>query len=85
MATTAMVAAATIALGACGGGGGGGGTASGGGFVDGTEVPVGVEQGIKDVIAFARQLIAATSETSEPVLLGNAKLATSESDEPADL
>ncbi|KQP18304.1 hypothetical protein [Pseudorhodoferax sp. Leaf267] len=83
--TAAALAASTLlALGACGGGGGddNGGSS---GFVEGTDVPVGVEQRITDVIAFARQLIAGTSETTEPAVLGNAKLATDDTADPVDL
>lgn len=86
LAGTALLTLAAIGLSGCGGGGGGdGGTASGGGFVAGTEVPVAAEQNVGDVIAFAKRQIAATSESSEPVSIGNAKLATSESDDPADI
>jgi hypothetical protein len=73
-----------LALAGCGGGsddGGGGGSA----VVDGTDVPVGVEQNVDDTVAFAKRLIAQTSESSEPLVLGNAKVATSETAEPAEL
>lgn len=79
-----LALAGLLALGGCGGGGdddGGGG----GAVVGGTDVPVGVEQSIDDVIAFAKRLIAGTSESSEPVVLGNAQLATNDTAEPADL
>ncbi len=77
-------AAACLVLAACGGGGGGGGSANGGN-VPGTDVPVAVQTSIDDVIAFAKSLIANTSETSEPVAIEGATLATSETDEPASL
>jgi len=81
----ALAAACAVALTACGGGGGGGATVGAGGVVEGSDVPVGVEQSVSDVVAFAKRLIGMTSETSEPVLLGNAKPATSETDGPEDL
>ena len=79
-------AAACIVLAGCGGGGSDeadGGGASGN--VPGTDVPVAVQTRIDDVIAFAKSLIAGTSETSEPVAIEGATLATSETDEPAGL
>ena len=85
----ALAAACAVALTACGGGGGGdgngGGTVGAGGVVEGTDVPVGVEQAVGNVIAFAKKLLASTSESGDPVVLGNAKLATSELDDPEDL
>jgi hypothetical protein len=78
--------AAVALLAACGGGGGGdGGGGGGGGFVAGTDVPVGAEKNVGDVIAFARQQIAATSDSTEPVVLGDAKLATDDAADPVDL
>jgi hypothetical protein len=82
----AATAAVVALLAACGGGGGGGsGDSGGGGFVAGTDVPTGVQQNIGDVIAFAKQLIAGTSDSSDPVVLGDATLATDDAAEPADL
>ena len=54
-------------------------------LVVGTDVPVAVEQSATGVIDFAKTQLAATSETSEPLVLGNAKLATDDSAEPADI
>lgn len=79
-------AAACLVLTACGGGGDGDDSAgAGNGNVPGTDVPVTVQTSIDDVIAFAKSLIASTSETSEPVVIEGATLATSETDEPAGL
>lgn len=81
--------AAVALLAACGGGGGGDGGggvgAGGGGFVAGSEVPIGAEQNVGEVIAFARQQLAATSDSTEPVVLGDARLATDDASEPVDL
>nr|WP_315431126.1 hypothetical protein [uncultured Albidiferax sp.] len=79
------MAPAAVAMGllvACGGGGDGGSVTQ---YVPGTELPVGVEARVGDVIAFAQAQIADTSDSRDPVLIGNAVLATSESDEPADI
>jgi hypothetical protein len=79
-----LALAGLLAMSGCGGGsddGGGGG----GAVVDGTDVPVGVEQNVDDTVAFAKRLIAQTSESSEPLVLGNAKVATSDTAEPAEL
>lgn len=76
------VAAACIVLAGCGGGGGGD---RADGNVPGTGVPVAAQTSIDDVIAFAKALIAATDETSEPVVIEGATLATSETAEPAEL
>ncbi len=81
--TSALAAVTAASLAACGGGGGGGTTS--GGFFEGTDVPIGVSQTVNDVIAYAKRLIANTSETTEPEALGSASFATSETDEPSDL
>jgi hypothetical protein len=90
MRTTPWVvtaAAVCVVLAGCGGGGGDGPGDGGGsaGNVPGTDVPAPVQTSIADVIAFAKSLIASTSETSEPVAIEGATLATSETDEPAEL
>ena len=73
-------------LAACGGGGGNDPVAPvGPSLVVGTDVPVTVEQSATGVIDFAKTQLAATSETSEPLVLGNAMLATDDSAEPADI
>ena len=76
---------AALALGwlvGCGGGGDGTPVAQ---FVPGSKVPVGAEARVDDVISFTKAQIADTSDSRDPVLLGDAVLATSESDEPAEL
>jgi hypothetical protein len=81
------IAASAIALGqlaACGGGGSG--VDLGPQFVAGTGVPAGAQTQASAVVAFAKSEIATTSESSDPVVLGDATtLATSDSDEPADI
>ncbi|WP_367847072.1 hypothetical protein [Rhodoferax sp. WC2427] len=80
----APTAVAVGMLAACGGGGGDGPVADQ--FVAGTtEVPVGVETRVDDVVAFSKAQIANTSDSRDPVVLADTKLATSESDDPADI
>jgi hypothetical protein len=80
-----LALAGLLAMSGCGGGSDDGGGGGGSAVVDGTDVPVGVEQNVDDTVAFAKRLIAQTSESSEPLVLGNAKVATSETAEPAEL
>ena len=53
--------------------------------VAGSDLPVTVEQSTMGVIDFAKAQIAATSETTDPLLLGEAKLATDDGTEPSDV
>lgn len=81
--TGAAVAAValTLSLAGCGGGGD-----DNGGFVvedRTTDVPASAQQDSAGLVAFLRDLIASrTDETSEPILLGDAVLPTSETLEP---
>jgi hypothetical protein len=79
------IAPSAVALGllaACSGGSGD----SGPQFVAGTGVPVGAQTQVADVIAFAKAEIADTSDSRDPVVLGDATtLATSDTDEPTDI
>ncbi|WP_394788173.1 hypothetical protein [Rhodoferax sp.] len=78
------MAPGAVALGllaACGGGG-----SSEPQFVPGTGVPYGAQTRVDDVIAFAKAEIANTSDSRDPVVLGdNTTLATTDTDEPADI
>ena len=84
-----LTALGTLALlTACGGDGGS--TAStpttpGAGLVAGTDLPISVEQSAKGVIDFAKTQLAATSETTEPLVVGDAKLAIDDMAEPSDV
>lgn len=80
-----LALAGTAALLAACGGGGGTDTPAGPKLVMGTEVPVTVEQSATGVVDFAKTQLAATSETSDPLVLGDAKLATDDAAEPADI
>jgi hypothetical protein len=80
------IAPSVLALGllaACGGGGDGTPATQ---YVSGTtEVPVGVETQVGDVIVFSKAQIAASSDSAEPVVLADTVLATSDTDEPAEI
>lgn len=75
------VGAATL-LAACGGGGG---SSAGPTLIVGTDVPVTVEQSATGLVDFAKTQLAATSETSDPLVLGDAKLAIDDTGEPAEI
>lgn len=78
-----LVALGTIALlTACGGGSSEPAPPA---VVAGTDLPVAVEQSVKGVIDYAKAQIAATSETSDPQIIGNAKLFTDDTAEPSDI
>ena len=79
------MSSATLALGLLAGCGGGGDGAPVTQYVPGSEVPVGAEARVDEVISFTKAQIADTSDSRDPVLLGDAVLATSESDEPVDI
>lgn len=73
---------------ACGGGGGSTATTPtppGSGLVAGTDLPTAVEQSTKGVIDFGKTQLTATSETTEPLVVGEAKLATDDTAEPSDV
>lgn len=79
------VAGTAALLAACGGGGSTDMAQAPVMLVAGTDVPVAVEQSTKGVVDFAKTQLAATSETSEPLVIGNAKLATDDAAEPSDI
>ena len=78
-ALSAALACSALLLSACGGGGGGSGDS---GFVAGSDVPAAATTSVASLIEFMQQLIAGTDETSAPIAVGDAQLATSETDEP---
>lgn len=89
----ALLVAALAMLVACGGtnglptagstlGGPGGGGPAGAGFVEGTDVPLTATTSSAGATAFANSLVGAgTSETAEPLVLGDAVLASSDTDD----
>lgn len=82
-----LTALGTLALlTACGGGGGSTATTpTTPNLVAGTDLPTSVEQSAKGVVDFAKTQLTATSETSEPLVVGDAKLAVDDTAEPSDV
>lgn len=82
--TFGLAIAATTVLAACGGGDGGGtaATAPTVALQPGSDVPDSASTSVTGVVAFIMSLIASTSDTAEPLTIGNASLATSETAEP---
>ncbi|WP_295951666.1 hypothetical protein [Rhodoferax sp.] len=80
------IAPAIVAVGllaACGGGDDGPPATQ---YVSGTGVPVGAVTNVNDVIAFTKAEIANTSDSRDPVVLGDSTtLATSDSADPAEI
>ena len=76
--SAAVVLAASALLGACGGH-----TDDGPVAARTTDVPDSAQSSVDGLIAYIKELIAQTSETTEPVLVGDAVLPTSDTTEPA--
>ncbi len=82
-----VVASALALLAACGGGGGS--TVSVApptqdpSLIAGTDLPVAVQQSTAALLAFAQTQLAATSDKTDPLVVGDAKLATDDSAEPS--
>jgi hypothetical protein len=79
--TAVTMAIAGMLLAACGGGSDGdGGTADP--LVAGTDVPVSATTSSAGAFAFVKSVAATSSNTAEPIVVGDAVLATSNTDEP---
>jgi ABC-type glycerol-3-phosphate transport system substrate-binding protein len=76
-----MVAGALL-LAACGGGGGGDTPIATDPPVAGTEVPVSASTSAAGAFTFVSGLAAAGNDTAEPLVVGDATLAGSDTDEP---
>ena len=87
--TRRLLAIATLfALTACGGGNNDVVTPTpmpGPVLVMGTDLPVTVEQSAMGLIDFAKTQLTATSETTDPLIVGEAKLAIDDTAEPSDV
>jgi hypothetical protein len=81
LAATAALATA-LGLAGCGGGGD---SSSPVALVPGTQVPQSATSSVAGVIAFLMELIAGTSETTDPIAVGDAVLFTSETDDPTPI
>jgi hypothetical protein len=78
--TRLLVAATALVLSACGGGSGGAPAPDPN--VAGSDVPQTATLGAADATAFVRGSAASATDSAEPLRLGNAILATSETAEP---
>jgi hypothetical protein len=87
--TLALLAVAGVLLAACGGGGGGGGGLGGitapPATVGGSDVPVSATTSADGAFSFVADVAAQQDDAAEPLVLGDAVLATSETDEPKAL
>jgi ABC-type glycerol-3-phosphate transport system substrate-binding protein len=86
--TCAAAIAGSLALAACGGSNGDDPVAAPAPttqFVPGTQVPVAATTSVAGVIAFLQGLIAGTSDNGDPIAVGDAVLATSETDDATPL
>lgn len=83
-----LVAGTIAALTACGGANDGVATPTpmpGPTLVMGTDLPTTVEQSAMGLVDFAKTQITATSETTDPLVVGEAKLAVDDTAEPSDV
>jgi hypothetical protein len=76
-------AVGALLLAACGGGSGDGGSAMPPPSADrGTDIPLEATTSSAAALAFVKTVAAASDNTAEPIRVGDATLATSDSDEP---
>lgn len=83
-----LMLATVLAMAGCGGGGGGfpaGTTGITGNGESTSSVPASAMQSVGAFIAYMKGLVASNSETSSPVLLGDAVAPVSETDAPSSL
>jgi len=77
------MALGALLLAACGGGSGDGGSAMPPPAADrGTDIPLEATTSSAAAVAFVKTVAATSDNTSEPIRIGDATLATSEVDEP---
>ena len=82
--TATSLAASALLLAACGGGGGGGETAVvvPDPLIAGTDVPQSATTSSAGAVAFVKSVAASSDNSASPITVGDATLATSDSDEP---
>ena len=78
----ALVAGTALLVTACGGGDGGSGTpVAGEPTVPGSDVPVSATTSSAGALAFVKSVAATSNDTASPIMVGDAVLASSETDE----
>jgi hypothetical protein len=80
--TAVSLAAGALLLSACGGGGGSGTPPAIDPVVAGTEVPQSATASSNGALAFVKTVAATSDNTASPIIVGDATLAASETDEP---
>lgn len=76
-----LTALSVAVLSACGGGGGSGGSSDQ--YVEGTDIPTSTTTSSAGAFSFVNGVAGGTDNTAEPLRVGNATLATSDTDEPS--
>lgn len=79
----ALTVSAALVLVACGGGGGNAAPVDG--LLSGTDIPASAAASSGGATAFVASLAGVPTDSTEPVTVGDAVLASSDSAEPADL
>lgn len=77
----ALALAGALSLAGCGGGEGGGETVVADPFVEGTDVPLSATTSSAGALAFVKRVAATSDHSAEPIRVGGAVLATSDTDE----
>jgi hypothetical protein len=80
-----LIGVCAVLVTACGGGGGGMPAPPPVTTVSGSDIPVSATQDPKAAYDFVASVAASSSDSSEPLVAGDATLATSETDEPQPL
>lgn len=85
MKSIPLMAVAAALVAACGGGGDGTPAMPPVATVPNSDVPVSATQDASAALSFVASVAASSSDTAEPLVVGDAQLATSETDEPQPL
>lgn len=85
IASAGAVALAAGLLVACGGGGGGDSVPAPSSNVAGSDVPIAATQDPNAAFSFVASFATKPSDSTEPLTVGNAALATSDTEEPKSL